>query len=192
MNPFHQKGARRAITLPLVIVAIGMAAASAWGSSTLPASPTVLDARAASGDLKIRPVTIGYAGDGTGFLGGASVASSGINWTKWTSHIALGTGFNQLDDCIPNCAQGTFHGFKVSIELWRPRILAGHLVFTRMTIFYKKSRPKGEPRHYTFTDIFTRRAGYGWGPPSEQGFCVNTSGQKPAAGCKNIHALPPS
>jgi hypothetical protein len=62
----------------------------------------------------------------------------------------------------------------LKIELWRPRTLAGTLVFTRMTIFYTKGRPQGKPRHYTFTDSYTR-GGYGWGPPTAQTYCINTS-----------------
>ncbi len=80
----------------------------------------------------------------------------------------------------------------MKIELWRPRTLGGWLVFTRLTVFYQKSLPRGHgrPRHYTFTDTYAR-GGYGWGPPGEQGYCVHTYGQKPAVGCGNIHSLPP-
>src|SRR6202035_4610583 len=114
---------------------------------------------------------------------------SGIHWSKWTSRVALGTGFDQLNDCIPFCARGTFQGYAVKIALWRPRTLAGTLVFPRLTIFYKHGRPKGEPHHYTFMDSYTG-SGYSWGPPDEQGYCVHTHGLKPAAGCKNVHSLP--
>ncbi len=117
---------------------------------------------------------------------------SGIHWTKWTTGLALGTGFNQLNNCEPDCAGGTFSGYPVKIELWRPRTLHGTLVFARMTIFYERNRPRGEPSHYTFTDTYTggTLGGYSWGPPDEQGYCVNTYGQPPAASCKNSHSLP--
>jgi hypothetical protein len=61
-----------------------------------------------------------------------------------------------------------------------------------MTIFYERNRLRGEPSHYTFTDTYRggTLGGYGWGPPDEQDYCVNTYGQPPAAGCKNIHTLP--
>ncbi|HWX43894.1 MAG TPA: hypothetical protein VNY52_01060 [Solirubrobacteraceae bacterium] len=141
--------------------------------------------------LQVRPATITYTGDGTGFLGGANVRNrrAGIDWTKWTSATALGTGFNQLDNCNPDCARGMFHGYAVKIELWRPRTLAGTLVFTRMTIFYTRSRPRAEPPHYTFTDTY-EHGGFGWGPPSEQSYCTHPYGLPAAAGCKNIHSLP--
>jgi hypothetical protein len=91
---------------------------------------------------------------------------------------------------VPSCAGGAFHGYGVKIELWRPRTLHGARVFTRMTIFYVRSRPRGQPQHYTFTDIYVGRpGGFGWGPPSA-GYCARNRGQKPAVGCNNIHALP--
>ncbi len=180
--------------LIVVVAAMGFAAADASAAGTLPVSPTFLNASAADNGLQVKPVRITYTGDGTGFLGGASARkqNSDIQWTRWTTRVALGTGFNQLNNCNPSCAGGTYRGYRVKIELWRPRTLAGTLVFTRMTIFYKKRPPRGEPRHYTFTDTHTggTLGGYGWGPPTAQSYCTHTYGLKPFATCKNIHSLP--
>ncbi|HEV7943148.1 MAG TPA: hypothetical protein VGP17_10155 [Solirubrobacteraceae bacterium] len=171
-----------------LLIAVG---ASAAGS--LPVAPVSLNASEAYNGLQVTPTTIIYTGDGTGFLGGANVRDrhSGIDWSKWTADVALGTGFNQLNNCEPSCAGGQFHGYPVKIELWRPRTLAGTLVFTRMTIFYRRGRPPGQPHHYTFTDTYegAGAGGYGWGPPSGQA-CTHAYGLKPAADCKNIHSLP--
>lgn len=176
----------------LVLAALGVFASTTSAAGQLPASPVYLDATNAYNGLQVEPVTITYTGDGTGFLGGANAGnrSAGIVWTKWTANVALGTGFNQLNDCNPYCARGRFHGYAVKVELWRPRTLAGTLLFTRMTIYYTKGRPRNEPRHYTFTDAREAAGGYGWGPPDELGYCTHTHGLKPAAGCKNIHSLP--
>lgn len=178
--------------LTLVFAIVVPADASASGS--LPVSPTFLGATTAYDGLQVKPAAIAYTGDGTGFLGGPNVRNrkSGIDWTKWTTDVALGSGYNQLNNCTPSCAGGTFHGYSVKIEMWQPRTLSGTLVFTRMTIFYKHDHPPGARSHYTFTDTYTpgTGGGYGWGPPSEQDYCVNTYGQPPAAGCKNIHTLP--
>jgi len=183
--------ARNWVLLVAVFVILGIASSGAAASGSLPVSPTYLQATDEYNGLQVEPATITYTGDGTGFLGGpvARNQQSGIHWTKWTTAVALGTGFNQLNDCIPYCARGKFHGYRVRIELWHPQVLVGTLVFTRMTIFYRHSRPRGEPRHYTFTDTYIG-SGYGWGPPDEQGYCVHTYGVRPAAGCKNIHSLP--
>ncbi|HEY1687534.1 MAG TPA: hypothetical protein VGF95_01585 [Solirubrobacteraceae bacterium] len=179
----------------LVTVAICLLAAGASAASTLPVSPTDLGSSTAYKGLQVEPATIVYTGDGTGLLGGANVDSrkSGISWTQWTASTAIGTGFNQLNNCRPSCAGGKYRGYRVKIELWRPQTLASILVFTRMTIFYEEKPPRGEPHHYTFTDTYTRNAfggGYGWGPPDANGYCTHTHGMKQAAGCQNIHSLP--
>lgn len=182
---------RRSTTI-LVAAAASLAAGGAIASAApLPVSPTYVQATAAYHGLQVRPANITYTGDGTGFLGGANARhrSAGIRWRKWTNHIALGRGFNQLDNCRPSCAGGTFHAFRVKIELWRPRTLGRRLVFTRLTIFYRTRPPRGEPRHYTFTDTYSS-GGYGWGPPGEQGYCVHTHGLQQAPTCRNIHSLP--
>jgi hypothetical protein len=177
------------IALALVGVAV-VPAASASGS--LPLAPTGVGVSKAHKGLQVKPATIIYTGDGSGFLGGVAVGGKGssIKWTKWTSTVAIGSGFNQINDCEPYCAAGKYHHYQVKIEMWRPRELAHTLVFTRLTIFYEKSRPPGEPSHYTFTDTYMSPGGYGWGPPDASGYCVKTHGLKPAAGCQNIHSLP--
>ncbi len=144
-----------ALALLVMIAAIGAAATAASGAGGLPVSPVYLQAPAAYDGLKVKPATITYTGDATGFLGGANARNrnSGIKWSEWTEKLALGSGFDQLNDCIPYCARGTFHAFRVKIELWRPGTLGGTLVFTRMTIFYTSRRPPGASPHYTFTDI---------------------------------------
>jgi hypothetical protein len=176
---------------PLVLLAAIAVAPKASASGALPVSPTFLSATTAYGGLQVEPVTITYTGDGTGFLGGANVRDrqSGIDWSKWTTDLALGTGFNQLNNCEPDCAGGAFTGYAVKIELWRPRTLRGTLVFTRMTIFYIHRHPPGDQPHYTFTDTY-EHGGYGWGPPGEQSYCTHPYGLPAAAGCKNIHTLP--
>jgi hypothetical protein len=115
----------------MVLALIGVFAADASGSDTLPLSPVFIRATTAFDGLQVKPARITYTGDGSGFLGGANARDlhSGIDWTKWTTELALGTGFNQLDNCEPDCASGTFHGHPVKIELWRPRTLSGTLVF---------------------------------------------------------------
>jgi hypothetical protein len=182
------------LLLGSLFLAFAGVAADAPASRTLPVSPTFLRATTAYDGLQVKPATITYTGDGTGFLGGPNVRNrnAGIDWTKWTTGVALGSGYNQLNNCTPSCAGGTFTGYSVKIEMWRPRTLHGTLVFTRMTIFYKHSHPPGGQSHYTFTDTYTggTLGGYGWGPPSEEGYCIKTYGQPPEPSCKNIHTLP--
>lgn len=194
------RAATAALALVMLLACLGALPAPAPASTSLPLSPTVLDATRAYEGLQVEPAAITYTGDGTGFLGGADAREkgSGIEWTQWTASAALGTGFDQLDDCNPDCADGTYTGYRVRIEMWRPRVLAKTLVFTRMTIFFLRHTPHNAPRHYTFTDTHTagRYGGYGWGPPGAGLYCTYHGkkpypGWKPEPGCQNIHSLPP-
>ncbi len=57
---------------------------------------------------------------------------------------------------------------------------------------------KVKPRSIVFTGDGTgllagpnlKSKAFGWSPPSRSGYCVDTQGQKPAAGCANIATLP--
>jgi hypothetical protein len=141
--------------------------------------------------LKVRPASIVYTGDDTGVIAGAHVRGrdSAIQWTSWTYGAARGNGYDQLNDCRPDCAGGTFHGYPVKIVAWRPRRLHGVLAFTRLTLFFSRSVPYGKFRHYTFTDDF-EHGGLGFGPPDANDYCTHRFGLAPAPGCRNIHSTP--
>ena len=42
-----------------------------------------------------------------------------LHWTKWGPYRAVGHGVFHINDCNPNCAQGTFHTREGSITLSR-------------------------------------------------------------------------
>jgi hypothetical protein len=174
-------------SLSTLVFFSGWAACSVAEAAHLPLSPVYLGASYANDGLQVEPATITYTGDGTGLIGGASARRGGITWFRWTSATAVGSGFNQLDDCVPSCAAG---GYAVRIQMWRPRTVDGILVFTRLTIFYPHGHPRGEGSHYTFTDIYRQGYGFAWSPPDAEGYCTNTQGMPPAAGCSNVNSLP--
>jgi hypothetical protein len=89
--------------------------------------------------LQVRPPFIGYTGDGTGYLGGRNddprrvvdgTLHGGLHWFTWGSRAALAHGWDWLNNCRPDCADGSFHRFKAIVRARRPR----HGLFTRMTI----------------------------------------------------------
>jgi hypothetical protein len=178
-----------------MLAALGLAAAPA-AAAGLPGSPTDLN----STSLVVRPHRIIYTGDGTGIIGGRQVRdSSGITWSSWTTQSALGTGDELENDCHPSCAGGRYTAYPTTLEMWRPRTVAGHRVFTRLTLIFTGVVPPGtpaeSPRHFTFTDVHNAHGdggGFGWGPPSAQDYCVDRHGMAPFAGCANIGALPPA
>jgi hypothetical protein len=62
-----------------------------------------------------------------------------MSWLSWTAKQGVATGVHQLNDCTPNCAEGTFISYPAVITFWRPEPVAGHsgeTYFTRVTVRY--------------------------------------------------------
>ena len=128
----------------MIGVAVGLIAASG-ASAAMAAVPGVTSEGTAP--PKVKPAQIVYTGDGSGLFAGAQRVSKknlgSIQWTKWNKKKALGSGANWLNDCKPNCAKGTYHGYAVTLKLTRPRHKSGFFVFTRMLVTYTGKLPKG-------------------------------------------------
>jgi hypothetical protein len=94
------------------------------------------------GQFRVRPAVVGYAGDGTGLLGGFDGNGRGhfghMTWLTWTASVATGSGALWGDNCEPDCAQGTFSAVPVMVRAFAPH--DGH--FTRLTLRYEKDGTK--------------------------------------------------
>jgi hypothetical protein len=104
---------------------------------------------------RVKPPSIVYTGDGSGLFAGTQHVPHSPNfgrltWTTWTTSTALGSGDNWLNNCRPDCAGGTFHGFAVKLNLSRPEVVAGHHVFTRMKVTYTGTVPSHATRTQTW------------------------------------------
>lgn len=126
------------------LVGLIVAAIATWGASAaLAALPGVTSE--GSAPPKVKPRTIIYTGDGSGFFAGAHRVSKtnfgSLHWSKWNKKKALGSGGNWLNDCKPSCARGKFLGYPVTLKLTRPRRVEGKHVFTRMTVTYTQNLP---------------------------------------------------
>ena len=85
---------------------------------------------------QVRPAHIVYTGDGSGVLGGSDGTGAAhpghLKWASWTRTEATGSGTVWIDDCKPDCAEGTFTGNRVKVNAFRR--VKGH--FTRLTLRY--------------------------------------------------------
>jgi hypothetical protein len=85
---------------------------------------------------QVRPASILYTGDGSGILGGFDGTGAShpghLEWQSWAATRATGSGAVWIDDCRPNCANGTFEPHTVKVLAFRP--VRGH--FTRLTLTY--------------------------------------------------------
>ena len=106
--------------------------------------------------LQVRPFQIIWTGDATGVFAGRGTGGrrpkfGRLHWTKWTATEGQGSGANWLNDCVPFCAAGRYTPFNVNLTVYRPRVLAGFKVFTRIKVVYTGKVPHGEKRTSVFT-----------------------------------------
>jgi hypothetical protein len=60
--------------------------------------------------MEVRPTTITDSGDGTGVV-------KDLVWSNWGSAQATAAGTQEVNDCNPNCAQGTYTGYAATVTL---------------------------------------------------------------------------
>jgi hypothetical protein len=70
-----------------------------------------------------------------------------LQWASWGTRAAVGRGVNQVNDCVPYCAVGTFRSYPVTVRLGSPDD-CGH--FTRISLTYTGDRPDGAPRTVSY------------------------------------------
>jgi len=101
-----------------------------------------------------RPVSILVAcGDGNLFI-------AKITWSTWTVNSARGTGVAHENNCVPDCARGRFHTYRVSVRLSRPaRCQNGRLEFTRFMWTYLTVKPPNSSRSGSQKSPFYNGAG---------------------------------
>jgi hypothetical protein len=69
-----------------------------------------------------------------------------LEWKKWTRKAASGAGTGRLNDCMPNCAQGQFHSYKVKLIASKPVMCSnGKREFSRLA-WYFRHKHKGIAR----------------------------------------------
>ena len=65
-------------------------------------------------------------------------------WTSWTTQQAVATGVHELNNAVPNRAEGKFINYPAVVMLWRSEPAPGHpgeRYFTRITVRYTGPRP---------------------------------------------------
>jgi hypothetical protein len=78
------------------------------------ALPTVATNNAITpGTQAVEPSAIYFSADGNGDL-------TGITWSSWTAHSAEGSGSINVNNCQPDCAEGTTVNVPVSVALSAP------------------------------------------------------------------------
>lgn len=76
-------------------------------------------------------------GDGNDRIGG-------LTWSSWGRNSAVGTGYEEVNDCDPTCVDGTFHTYPVTVALSGSSPWPGnpHLRrYTELTLGYPADQP---------------------------------------------------
>ncbi len=85
-------------------------------------------------DPVYRPRLLAVAGEG-------SFVVEKMRWSSWGRRSARGRGVGAQDDCVPDCATGTFHRAPARVRLWRPRSRCGNRIWKRMTLTWTDGAP---------------------------------------------------
>jgi hypothetical protein len=68
-------------------------------------------------------------------------AVTALTWTSWTPKLASAAGTMVLNDCIPNCTAGHFHGYPVFAVAWGAAAYRHSQRYTELTLIFTGTRP---------------------------------------------------
>ena|SRR5712692_571452 len=129
-----------------VIVLAGLSAAAAVIRSAAPGAGLPLpvaygfDGHQGWTHGEVRPRTVYFGTGGSLFV-------RGLGWASWNQADARGRGTRWADNCVPNCAAGSYARSATTITLRRVRDHHGQPYFSRMILAW---RADGKPYQQTF------------------------------------------
>ena len=141
-------------------IAIAGLALAAGASIALAASPTptfpAFSGPPAKNNPVAKPSEIVYTGDGSGFFAGGAAKKAGkLHWTAWNRTEGLGTGYQWLNNCTPNCAAGKFSKYPVTLKAYRPKQESKYFIFTRLNVTYTGKKPSHQ-KTFTWNVSYSR------------------------------------
>jgi hypothetical protein len=133
---------RRALVLAAALAAavlVLLAAVAAGG-----ATRAVIPGCGGGDHARYKPTTV-YV-----LCGDGSFRAVRMSWSSWTATSASGRGTAKVNDCKPNCAEGSIESFRVKLVASRPRTCAnGKREFRRLTYSFPRTKPDGARRSGT-------------------------------------------
>ena len=81
----------------------------------------------------VRPDRIAFGTDGTHYI-------TQLKWNKWQSSGAEAVGRYHIDDCVPDCAGGRYHMYRVTMLLSRVLTRHGRSYFAGMMLLWTQSK----------------------------------------------------
>lgn len=108
-------------------------------------APVVMNGCSSSGPAYTRPYNFALSCDSSDLL-------VRLTWKRWTTKGASGHGYEGLNDCLPDCAQGKYRIYPVHVNFWGLAPVSGHpgeRRYTGYSLTYTKTVPRGLNRHRT-------------------------------------------
>jgi|HubBroStandDraft_4_1064222.scaffolds.fasta_scaffold38279_2 hypothetical protein len=81
----------------------------------------------------VRPDRIVFGTDGTHII-------THLQWSRWQSSGAQAVGRYHIDNCVPDCAGGRYHVYRVTMLLSRVLTRHGRSYFAGMTLRWKQAK----------------------------------------------------
>ena len=81
----------------------------------------------------VKPDRIVFGTDGTHFI-------TQLKWSRWQSSGAQAVGRYYIDNCVPDCAGGRYHVYRVTMLLSRAVSRHGRSYFAGMTLRWTQSK----------------------------------------------------
>jgi hypothetical protein len=78
---------------------------------------------------RVRPSDIVFAADGNWNV-------TGLHWRGWGTGVARSDGTSHVNDCVPNCAQGTVTPVPAHVTLWSPGLYRGREIYLCYRLYY--------------------------------------------------------
>ncbi|HUA31031.1 MAG TPA: hypothetical protein VMC03_19265 [Streptosporangiaceae bacterium] len=126
-----------AATIPTARTTAARSTAAAHGTVPMATVPTVVYGFGSYGfgslHATVRPERIAFGMDGTHYI-------TELKWNRWRSTGAEAVGRYHIDDCVPNCARGRYHVYRVIMLLSRVLTQHGRSYFAGMTLRWTQSK----------------------------------------------------
>ena len=135
-SEFHVRSSpsRHLLGTPAAVLLVAATAVACQGSGSQqarvvdrPSSQTTYFAQFGVSTHAYKPRRLNPSVDGSLFIGD-------MRWTAWDDRNAVGSGVAHVNDCKPDCADGHYSSYHVTVRLAQPRELCGSRFFTAIHV----------------------------------------------------------
>jgi len=137
-------GTVSAAAAPAIVPATGAAGQSQPSAGSPQARVFLAEGQDVHGTVVRAPA----CASGCPLSGDGTIVLYGMTWHEWTGSVAVGTGTEEIQGCVPNCAAGPHYKVPVTVTLTAPKrdcatSGGGQYVWTRAAFHWPDGLPSG-------------------------------------------------